>query len=199
VVADATSSRHPLDHNVALRKMELAGAHIATTEMCLFELAEKAGTETFKNIQRMVKGKPSPASPVRPQPIVKDSKLKEPAQRASTAEETQSEKTTDVTKEQEGEKTKNEAETTTLSNTLEEKSPSVAGAADVGAATPDKNTPAAENKDGDSPVKDLLVTIEKEVDEVTKHTDKTEKEIINDMQEIDKLIGTIDKKDTDTK
>lgn len=57
VVADAVNARHALSHSVGLRKMELAGAHITTTEMCLFELAEKAGVEGFKNIQRMVKGK----------------------------------------------------------------------------------------------------------------------------------------------
>jgi len=57
VVADAVASRNVLDHNVALRKMERAGAQIATTEMCMFELTEKAGTESFKNIQRMVRGK----------------------------------------------------------------------------------------------------------------------------------------------
>ncbi|HEX7510388.1 MAG TPA: hydrolase [Chitinivibrionales bacterium] len=57
VVADAVASRNALDHNVALRKMERAGAQIITTEMCMFELTEKAGTENFKNIQRMVRGK----------------------------------------------------------------------------------------------------------------------------------------------
>lgn len=55
VVADAVGSRHTLDHNLGLRKMEKSGALICTTEMCIFELAEKAGTEQFKNIQRMVR------------------------------------------------------------------------------------------------------------------------------------------------
>ncbi len=58
VVADAVSSRHSLDHSIALRKMEAAGAIITTTETSMFELAERAGTESFKNIQRMVKGRP---------------------------------------------------------------------------------------------------------------------------------------------
>ncbi len=61
VVADACGSRHTLDHQIALAKMEKAGALIDTTEMVLFELAQKAGTESFKNIQRMVKAKFSPA------------------------------------------------------------------------------------------------------------------------------------------
>jgi nicotinamidase-related amidase len=56
VVADAVGSRHSLDHNLGLRKMEMSGALITTTEMCLFELAERAQTDEFKNIQRMVRG-----------------------------------------------------------------------------------------------------------------------------------------------
>jgi nicotinamidase-related amidase len=55
VVADAVGSRHLLDHEMGLKKMERAGAILSTTEMCLFELAEKAGTETFKSIQQLVK------------------------------------------------------------------------------------------------------------------------------------------------
>jgi len=90
VVADATGSRRPLDYNVALRKMELAGAHIATTEMCLFELAEKAGTETFKYIQRMVKNKPSGTVAVRPNLVAKAPKLKEPEKHADVVTAAQS-------------------------------------------------------------------------------------------------------------
>lgn len=55
VVADAIGSRHELDHNMALKKMFGAGAVPASTEMVLFELAERAGTQSFKNIQRMVR------------------------------------------------------------------------------------------------------------------------------------------------
>lgn len=55
VPADAVGSRKELDHRTALRKMERAGAIVTTTEMCLFELAERAGTEEFKAIQRLVK------------------------------------------------------------------------------------------------------------------------------------------------
>jgi len=55
VVADATASRSALDHDIALRKMIQADVVPATTEMCLFELCEKAGTESFNIIQRMVK------------------------------------------------------------------------------------------------------------------------------------------------
>jgi nicotinamidase-related amidase len=57
VPADAVGSRHRLDHDITLRKMEQAGAIISTTETCLFELVERAGGQDFKNIQRMVKGR----------------------------------------------------------------------------------------------------------------------------------------------
>lgn len=55
VAVDAIGSRTELNHRTALRKMEHAGAILTTTEMCLFELAERAGTEEFKAIQRLVK------------------------------------------------------------------------------------------------------------------------------------------------
>jgi nicotinamidase-related amidase len=56
VVADAAGSRHSFDHSTGLRKMENAGALVTSTEMVMFELADRGGTESFKNIQTMVKG-----------------------------------------------------------------------------------------------------------------------------------------------
>jgi nicotinamidase-related amidase len=56
-VADAMGSRNVLDHDMALRKMLAEGAVPSTTEIVLFELAEKGGTEAFKNVQRLVKSK----------------------------------------------------------------------------------------------------------------------------------------------
>jgi nicotinamidase-related amidase len=56
VVTDAVGSRHSVDQSVGLRKMENAGALITSTETVMFELADRAGTESFKNIQTMVKG-----------------------------------------------------------------------------------------------------------------------------------------------
>jgi nicotinamidase-related amidase len=63
VVADAVASRQDFDHAVALKKMEKSGAIISSTEICMFELAGKAGTEEFKNIQRMVKAAPKKETP----------------------------------------------------------------------------------------------------------------------------------------
>ncbi|HAJ78226.1 MAG TPA: hydrolase [Fibrobacteres bacterium] len=57
VVADAVNSRLQINHNVALKKMEKAGANITTTEMCMLELTGKGGTPEFRNILRMIKGR----------------------------------------------------------------------------------------------------------------------------------------------
>lgn len=55
VAADATSSRKPRDRELALARMEGAGAVGSSTEAALFELLGRAGTDEFKAIQRLVK------------------------------------------------------------------------------------------------------------------------------------------------
>jgi nicotinamidase-related amidase len=55
VVVDAVGSRKRLDHETALRKIELAGAIPSTVEMCLFELLGDAKREWFRQIQQLVK------------------------------------------------------------------------------------------------------------------------------------------------
>jgi nicotinamidase-related amidase len=55
VVADAVSSRTPENHRIGLERMRDSGAVIASTEMVLFELLEKARTEEFKSILPLVK------------------------------------------------------------------------------------------------------------------------------------------------
>ena len=57
VPADATSSRNDSDRDIALQRMRDGGAHIVTTEMVLFEWAEVAGTDEFKQISRLVTGR----------------------------------------------------------------------------------------------------------------------------------------------
>jgi nicotinamidase-related amidase len=54
VAADAVSSRTALNRRLGLEKMEKSGAWITSTEMALFELVGRAGTEEFKAIQRLV-------------------------------------------------------------------------------------------------------------------------------------------------
>ena len=55
VVADAVSSRTPENHRCGVERMRDAGAVIASTEMILFELLERAGTAEFKKVLELVK------------------------------------------------------------------------------------------------------------------------------------------------
>ena len=57
VPVDAVSSRHDLDREVAIRRMELSGATITTAEAVLFEWCEVAGTPEFKAISKLVTGR----------------------------------------------------------------------------------------------------------------------------------------------
>jgi nicotinamidase-related amidase len=54
VPADAVGSRHLIDYERGLRRLECAGAIISTVEADLFELLERAGTPEFKTIQRLI-------------------------------------------------------------------------------------------------------------------------------------------------
>ncbi len=55
VVADAVSSRTPENKQLALERMRQAGAFITSTEMILFMLLDKAGTDEFKAISKLIK------------------------------------------------------------------------------------------------------------------------------------------------
>jgi nicotinamidase-related amidase len=54
VPADAVGSRHALDHERGLARMERAGAVVTSVEAVLFELLERAGTPEFKSVQRLI-------------------------------------------------------------------------------------------------------------------------------------------------
>jgi nicotinamidase-related amidase len=54
VPANAVGSRHEIDHQRGLARMERAGAVVSTVEAVLFELLERAGTPEFKTIQRLI-------------------------------------------------------------------------------------------------------------------------------------------------
>jgi nicotinamidase-related amidase len=54
-VADAMSSRAEENHRLAVARMREAGAIIVSTEMVLFELLERAGTDEFKRILALIK------------------------------------------------------------------------------------------------------------------------------------------------
>ena len=55
VVVDAVSSRTAENYRIGIDRMRDAGATIVSTEMILFELIERAGTEEFKQILSLVK------------------------------------------------------------------------------------------------------------------------------------------------
>jgi nicotinamidase-related amidase len=54
VVRDAVGSRTEENREVGLHKAERAGAVVTTVEMALFELVGRAGTDDFKQVQKLV-------------------------------------------------------------------------------------------------------------------------------------------------
>jgi hypothetical protein len=55
VVSDAVSSRSPGNLSVALSRMRAAGLTITSTEMVIYEVLEKAGTDEFKAMLPVIK------------------------------------------------------------------------------------------------------------------------------------------------
>ncbi len=55
LVADAVSSRTAFDRDVAIERVRSSGGVVTTVESLLFELCRVSGTETFKQISRLVK------------------------------------------------------------------------------------------------------------------------------------------------
>ena len=55
VPADAVASRHKIDWEFALRRLERAGAIVSTTESVLFEWTETAERPEFKAISELIK------------------------------------------------------------------------------------------------------------------------------------------------
>jgi nicotinamidase-related amidase len=54
IPADAVGSRHTIDYERGLERLERAGAVVGTVEAALFELLERAGTPEFKEVQRLI-------------------------------------------------------------------------------------------------------------------------------------------------
>lgn len=55
VLADAVSSRRPLDREVALARMRAAGVVVTTVESVIFELLERCDTDLFRRVLPLVK------------------------------------------------------------------------------------------------------------------------------------------------
>ena len=58
VAVDAVSTRHAIDNDVALRRMESQGVTLTTTEAALFEWCDTAGTAEFKKLSALVRQTP---------------------------------------------------------------------------------------------------------------------------------------------
>lgn len=59
VAVDAVASRHPIDHDVALRRLESAGAVLTTSEAVLFEWCRSADHPAFKDVRKLVLDRPA--------------------------------------------------------------------------------------------------------------------------------------------
>ena len=55
IVADAVSSRTASNRDIAIRRLIAEGARLTSTEMALFELCGRSGTDEFRAISRLVK------------------------------------------------------------------------------------------------------------------------------------------------
>jgi nicotinamidase-related amidase len=54
IAVDAVGSRHPLDHEIALRRLECSGALLTTTEAALFEWCRSAEHPQFQAVRKLV-------------------------------------------------------------------------------------------------------------------------------------------------
>lgn len=54
VAVDAVASRHALDHEIALRRLESAGAVLTTSEAVIFEWCRTAEHPRFQEVRRLV-------------------------------------------------------------------------------------------------------------------------------------------------
>jgi isochorismate hydrolase len=55
VIADAVASRSPENRRIALERMSRSGVTITSTEMVIYELLKRAGSDTFKEVLKLVK------------------------------------------------------------------------------------------------------------------------------------------------
>lgn len=190
VVADAVASRNALDHNVALRKMERAGANIATTEMCLFELTEKAGTESFKNIQRMVRGKFSVARSLSALNVSPGISYSQPGENTATGQPLPEALSETVGRPPDGSVTQssNAAPDDVLDMIDGAEAPASTVSHTSGAATPE----IQEEKDAEiARVDALLETIDSSGEPSKPSMEKSEAQIDKEIKDIDNLLGNL--------
>jgi len=56
VAVDAVAARHQIDHEIALRRLEGAGAVLTTSEAVLFEWCRSAEHPQFQAVRKLVLG-----------------------------------------------------------------------------------------------------------------------------------------------
>jgi nicotinamidase-related amidase len=56
VVADAVGARKPVDHELGLKRLEMAGSLPVTAEMLIYELMERSDSSAFKRVLPLIKG-----------------------------------------------------------------------------------------------------------------------------------------------
>ena len=61
IAVDAVTSRHALDHETALRRLEAAGAVLTTSEAVIFEWCRTAAHPRFQEVRRLVTQEPGSA------------------------------------------------------------------------------------------------------------------------------------------
>lgn len=54
-VSDAIASRTPFNHRVAVERMMQGGVTVTSTEMAIYEILGRAGTDTFREVLKLVK------------------------------------------------------------------------------------------------------------------------------------------------
>ncbi|MEM1581763.1 MAG: hydrolase [candidate division WOR-3 bacterium] len=55
VISDASSSRNPEDRRIAFERMRQSGIIVASTEMLIYELLKKAGTQEFRDALKIIR------------------------------------------------------------------------------------------------------------------------------------------------
>ena len=55
IIADAVSSRRESNRQVALARLQQAGAVLSSVEMCMYEILRQAGTDEFRQVLPLVK------------------------------------------------------------------------------------------------------------------------------------------------
>lgn len=64
LAVDAIGSRHAIDKEIALRRMDSAGVTLTTTEAALFEWCEDSARAEFKTISSLIQELPPPEPPL---------------------------------------------------------------------------------------------------------------------------------------